>query len=31
MDAELAEHDHKLNMKLQRLCGSGISLYPVFV
>jgi len=26
IDAELAGHTHKLDVKLQRLCGSGFSL-----
>jgi len=27
--AELAQHAHKPNVKLQRLCGSGYSLFAV--
>jgi len=29
IDAELAGHVHKLDVKLQRLCGSGFSLFAV--
>jgi len=29
IDAELARHAHKLDVKLQRLCGSGFSLFAV--
>ena len=29
IDAELAGHAHKLHMKLQKLCGSGFSLFAV--
>jgi len=29
IDAELAGHAHKLDVKLQRLCGSGSSLIAV--
>ena len=29
IDAELAGHAHKLDMKLQKLCGSGFSLFAV--
>ena len=29
VDAELAGHAHKLDMKQQRLCGSGFSLFAV--
>jgi len=28
-DAELAGHAHKLDMKLQKLCGCGFSLFAV--
>jgi len=28
-DAELAGHAHKLEVELQRLCGSGFSLFAV--
>jgi len=28
-DAELAGHEHKLDVKLQSLCGSGFSLFAV--
>jgi len=31
IDAELAGHVHKLDVKLQSLCGSGFSLFPVRV
>jgi len=31
IDAELAGHVHKLDLKLQRLCGSGFSLFHVHV
>ena len=29
MHAELAEHTHKYDVKLQNLCGSGFSLFAV--
>jgi len=29
IDAEIAGHVHKLDVKLQRLCGSGFSLFAV--
>jgi len=29
IDAELAEHVHKLDVKLQNLCGSSFSLFVV--
>jgi len=29
IDAEIAGHAHKLEVKLQRLCGSGFSLSAV--
>jgi len=29
IDAELAGHAHKLDVKLQSLCGSGFSLFAV--
>jgi len=29
VDAELAGHVHKLEVKLQSLCWSGFSLFPV--
>jgi len=29
IDAEVAEHAHKLDVKLQSLCGSGFSLFAV--
>jgi len=29
IDAELAGHVHKLDVKLQSLCGSGFSLFAV--
>jgi len=29
IDAELAAHVHKLDVKLQSLCGSGFSLFAV--
>jgi len=29
VDAELAEHAHKLHVKPQDLCGSGLSLFAV--
>ena len=29
MDTELARHAHKLDVKLQRLCGSGLFLFVV--
>jgi len=29
IDAEVAEHAHKLDIKLQSLCGSGFSLFAV--
>jgi len=29
IDAELAEHVHKLDVKLQSLCESGFSLFAV--
>jgi len=31
IDAELAEHVHKLDVKLQSLCGSGFSLFALRV
>ena len=31
VDAELAEHAHKLDAKLQRLCGCGFSLFAVHI
>jgi len=31
VEAELAGHAHKLDMKLQGLCGSGFSLFAVRV
>jgi len=31
MDAELAWHVHKLDMKLQSLCGSGFSLFAACI
>jgi len=31
IDAELAGHVHKLDLKLQSLCGSGFSLFAVRV
>jgi len=30
-DAELEGHAHKLDMKLQKLCGSGFSLLAVHI
>jgi len=29
VDAELARHAHKLDVKLQSLCGNGFSLFAV--
>jgi len=29
IDVELARHVHKLDVKLQNLCGSGFSLFAV--
>jgi len=29
IDAELVEHAHKLDMKLQSLCGNGFPLFAV--
>jgi len=31
IDAELAGHVHKLDVKLQSMCGSGFSLFPVHI
>ena len=31
IDTELAGHVHKLDVKLQRLCGSGFSLLCAFL
>jgi len=31
IDAELAGHIHKLDVKLQSLCGSGFSRFPLRV
>jgi len=31
IDAELAGYAHKLDMKLQRLCGSGFSLFAMYM
>jgi len=31
VDAELARHADKLDMKLQSLCGNGFSLFAVLI